>query len=160
VGAIIKTSAAMAAGGMVLVNTQFLNPFDRRVIRASRGCLFGLPIVTTTAEKLVEFCATHHLTLVVTKPGTDHRLEELSPADPAAIALGAERTGCSRVLADAATLRVTIPTDGGVESLNVAAAAAIALYSRYRFNSTRLRNDERAPHADPPHQTHQRAPSS
>jgi tRNA(Leu) C34 or U34 (ribose-2'-O)-methylase TrmL len=47
------------------------------------------------------------------------------------------KAGCSQVLMDAATWRVEIPTNPAVESLNVAAAAAIALYCRYHFNRSR-----------------------
>lgn len=50
------------------------------------------------------------------------------------IALGSEKHGCSQALIDAATLRVKIPTNPRVESLNVSAAAGITLYHRLRFN--------------------------
>lgn len=143
IGAIIRTSVAMAAGGIALVNTRAADLFDRRVIRASRGLLFALPLVTTTTEELIDFCSRHDRPLLVTAPAGQRSLDEIPSSQPAAMVFGAEKSGCSRQLADAATLRVTIPTTAAVESLNVAAAAAIALHSRYRFNSARLQ-EERA----------------
>jgi len=138
IGAVIRTSAAMAVGGVALVGTQTVDPFDRRVIRASRGFVFALPLVTTTPTELVEFCATHELPLLVTTPVAAASLDALSAPRPVAIVFGAERRGCSRQLEDAATFHVTIPMSTAVQSLNVAAAAAIALYSRFRFNRARL----------------------
>lgn len=160
IGAIIRTSAAMAVGGVVLVNAQSVDLFDRRLIRASRGHLFRLPVVTTTAAELIDFCSAHELPLLVTTPRADESLSRISSSRPVAIVFGAEKTGCSRELAEAATLRVAIPTNAAVQSLNVAAAAAITLYGRYPFNSARLQENECAAHVDPPHQAHERASSS
>jgi tRNA G18 (ribose-2'-O)-methylase SpoU len=76
--------------------------------------------------------------ILVTLPRVGATVSELaSLPQPLAIVYGGEKTGCSQVLMDAATLRVEIPTNPAVESLNVAAAAAIALYCRYPFNSSR-----------------------
>ena len=50
------------------------------------------------------------------------------------IVFGSEKTGSSPEIEQAATLRVRIPIDERVESLNVSAAAGITLYNRIRFN--------------------------
>jgi 23S rRNA (adenosine1067-2'-O)-methyltransferase len=145
IGAIIRTSAAMAVGGVALVNTQSVDLFDRRLIRASRGYLFSLPVVATTADELIDFCMARDWPLVVTTPTARESLDALSSSRPIAVAFGAEKSGCSRQLAAAATRRIAIPTSAAVQSLNVAAAAAIALYGRYPFNSARLRRNECVP---------------
>jgi TrmH family RNA methyltransferase len=141
IGAIVRTAVALAAGGIALVNTRAADPFDRRVIRASRGFLFALPLVTTTTEELIDFCSMHDRPLLVATPAGERSLDEIPSSRPAAMVFGSEKASCSRQLADAATLRVTIPTIAAVESLNVAAAAAITLHSRYRFNSARLHKE-------------------
>ncbi len=46
-----------------------------------------------------------------------------------ALVLGTEGDGLSRVALDAADVVVTIPMRGGVDSLNVASAAAVALWA-------------------------------
>jgi TrmH family RNA methyltransferase len=51
--------------------------------------------------------------------------------------LGAEGRGVSDAVAARATVRATIPLARGIESLNVAAAAAVLLYERARQLSTR-----------------------
>jgi tRNA G18 (ribose-2'-O)-methylase SpoU len=55
------------------------------------------------------------------------------------IAFGSEMDGRSQVLMDAATLRVQIPTQFSVESLNVSTAAGIMLYNRLWFNRSQVR---------------------
>jgi TrmH family RNA methyltransferase len=139
IGAIIRTCSAMGVGAIVILNTESGDIFDRRVIRASRGHVFALPVIATTADKLVEFCALQRVPLVVTQPRGGTAVSAISSVfRPLAIVYGGEKRGPSPALIEAATLRVEIPMTAGVESLNVAAAAAITLYCRYGFNAARL----------------------
>jgi TrmH family RNA methyltransferase len=138
VGAIIRTSWAMGVGGIVLLNAESVDIFDRRVIRASRGYLFGLPVIATTAEELLQLCALRDRPILATLPHAGKAVSEISLLpQPLAIVYGGEKAGCSKKLMDAATLRVEIPINPAVDSLNVAAAAAITLYCRYDFNRSR-----------------------
>ena len=138
IGAIIRTSSALGIGGIVLLNTESTDIFDRRVIRASRGYLFALPVIAATAAELVQLCAVRRMPILVTLPRAGTAVSEIASLPHAlAIVYGGEKAGCSQLLMDAASLRVEIPTNPAVESLNVAAAAAIALYCRYNFNRSR-----------------------
>jgi TrmH family RNA methyltransferase len=95
-------------------------------------------VIAATAGELIRFCALRGMPILVTLPRAGTAVSEISLLpDPLAIVYGGEKTGCSQMLIDAATLRVEIPTNPAVESLNVAAAAAIALYCRYNFNRSR-----------------------
>ena len=135
VGAIIRTSSAMGIAGIVLLNAESIDIFDRRVIRASRGYVFALPVIAATAAELIQLCASRGRAIVVTSPRADTAVSEISLLPhPLAIVYGGEKAGCSQVLMEAAKLRVEVPTSPAVESLNVAAAAAITLYCRYNFN--------------------------
>ena len=138
VGAIVRTGSAMGIGGIVIVNADGANVFDRRVIRASRGHVFGLPVIVAPADELVRFCAVHRVRLVVTQPRAGTSIDAISSEPrPLAIVLGGEKRGPSPALVAAATRRLEIPMGGSVESLNVAAAAAIALYCRHGFHHGR-----------------------
>lgn len=133
VGAIIRTSLAMGAGGMVLLDGDAVDIYDRRLIRASRGYVFALSVVTATTEAFLCFRAAHALPLLVTMPhaAADVRVDEIAALpQPLAIVFGGEKDGCSQALMDAASSRVEIPISSTVESLNVSAAAAITLYAR------------------------------
>ena len=129
-GAIIRTSLALGAGGLVLLDGP-LDLYDRRVIRASRGYLFSLPMASATADALLAACKRRSRPVLVMTPDGDTPVDRLAGLPgPLAIALGSEKAGCSQALVEAATWRVNIPMSPAVESLNVSAAAAITLFSR------------------------------
>lgn len=135
IGAIIRTSLALDVGGVVLLNMDPVDVYDRRLIRASRGYLFSLPVITATTEELLRFCAQQGLDVLVTTPHAETEVHEIASLPRRlAIVFGSEKEGCSQAVLDAATRRVKIPTNPKVESLNVSAAAGITLYSRLRFN--------------------------
>ena len=135
IGAIIRTSLAFGASGIVLLNASPIDIYDRRLIRASRGHVFSLPIVTATTEEFIRFCKQNRLPILVMAAQAAHTEHEAaSLPGRLAIVLGSEKDGCSETLMDAATLQVQIPTYSKVESLNVSTAAGIMLYNRTWFN--------------------------
>jgi RNA methyltransferase, TrmH family len=117
VGTIIRTVDALIDGPVVL-GPDCADPFSPKAVRASMGSLFSQPPVkgdfTTTEAPRVAL--------------VPHGGEELDTlAGAATICLGAEREGLPDEVIVQCDRRVTIPLrDGGPESLNVAAAAAIA----------------------------------
>ncbi len=134
VGAMIRTSLALGIGGMVLLNSDPMDLYDRRLIRASRGYLFALPIVTATTDEFLRFCLHHCIDVLATSPFAEKSLNDITVLPQRlAIVFGNEKQGCSQTLLDAATIRVKIPTMR-VESLNVSVVAGITLYNRLRFN--------------------------
>src|SRR5262245_45444659 len=117
VGAVIRTALAFV-GGSVVLGPDCADPFGPRAVRASMGAVFSEPLVRTGIEPT----ARPRAALVA------HGGEPLEALDGAAtICLGAEREGLPEDVLDTCDVRVTIPVRDGVESLNVAAAAAIAL---------------------------------
>jgi 23S rRNA (adenosine1067-2'-O)-methyltransferase len=136
VGAIMRTSVAFGIGGIILTNLEPVDVYDRRLIRASRGLLFALPVVVASTEEVILFCKQRNFTIAVTDPHASTLIEELSSIPTRLfIAFGSEKHGCSASLVQAAGLRARIPTAASVESLNVSAAASIVLYNRLRFNN-------------------------
>jgi TrmH family RNA methyltransferase len=120
VGAILRTADAF--GAAVALSDGCADPLGPRATRASAGAVFRVPQVdwAELPERRVALVA--------------HGGEPLSEADlapPVALLLGSERHGLPD---DLVTDRhkVTIPLPGAAESLNVAAAAAIALYELAR----------------------------
>lgn len=132
VGAVFRSVAAIGADA-VLVTPRCADPLYRRSIRVSMGTVFQVPwtridpwpggIDTLRAAGLVVAA------LALTPEAV--ALDELA-ADPPqrlAIVLGAEGDGLARHTIGAADLAVRIPMAGGVDSLNVAAAGAVALWA-------------------------------
>ena len=117
VGTIVRTADALI-GGPVVLGPGCADPFSPKATRASMGSIFALPPIKAEVE------ATPRPRAALVAHGGES-LDALAGA--ATLCLGAEREGLpDEVLAECET-QVTIPLrEGGAESLNVAAAAAIA----------------------------------
>ncbi len=135
IGNIIRTSLALGVGGMILLNMDSLDIYDRRLIRASRGYLFSLPVMTATTSQFIDYCKQNNQSLLVTSASAGKLVGEIaSISERLLIVFGSEKEGCSPEIENAANLKVRIPLDEKVESLNVSAAAGITLYNRIGFN--------------------------
>jgi 23S rRNA (adenosine1067-2'-O)-methyltransferase len=135
IGNIIRTSLALDLGGMILLNMDPLDLYDRRLIRASRGYMFSLPIMTASTQQFLDYCKANNETLLVTAMEAEKAVDEIaSIPERLLIVFGSEKEGCSPEIEQAATLQVRIPISDKVESLNVSAAAGITLFNRVRFN--------------------------
>jgi TrmH family RNA methyltransferase len=117
VGTVIRTAQALV-GGSVVLGPEAADPYGPHAVRASMGAIFAEPLVRAEVGETPEPRAA----LVA------HGGEPLEALDGAAtICLGAEREGLPDEVLERCQVQVTIPLRGEAESLNVAAAAAIAL---------------------------------
>lgn len=117
VGTIVRTVDAFLDGPVVL-GPECADPYSPKAVRASMGSVFSSPPIRTQIETTPE----PRVALVA------HGGQELDMLDGAAtVCLGAEREGLPDEVVAQCAHKVTIPLrPGGAESLNVAAAAAIA----------------------------------
>jgi TrmH family RNA methyltransferase len=117
VGTIVRTADALIDGPVVL-GPDCADPYSPKAVRASMGSIFSQP----PARAGVEATPEPRVALVA------HGGEGLDALDGAAtLCLGAEREGLPADVLDACAVKATIPLRaGGAESLNVAAATAIA----------------------------------
>ena len=137
IGNIIRTSLALGVGGMILLNMDPLDIYDRRLIRASRGYLFSLPVMTAPTSELIGYCQQNNESLLVTSANAEKAVNEIaSIPERLLIVFGSEKEGCSPEIENAASLKVRIPINQKVESLNVSAAAGITLFNRIKFNQS------------------------
>lgn len=125
VGTIVRTAAALT-GARVILGAGSADPYSPKAVRASMGAIFGIP----PGRGRVEDTASPRIALVAHGgAGLDEAIaavEQPSGVGPT-LCLGAEREGLPAVIVDACDATATIPLQPGTESLNVAAAAAIAL---------------------------------
>ncbi len=127
VGAIIRNAAGLGWDGLILDHTS-ADPLARRSLRVAMGTVFTLPHARTTsiADELRNLDG---FDLYAMTPRAGSRpLDEISPAERSAVLIGSERAGLSDELLDLAT-PVMIPMQAGVDSLNAAAASAIACWA-------------------------------
>lgn len=117
VGTIIRTLDALC-GGSVVLGPDTADPFSPKAVRASMGSIFSTPPTKGDIDATEE-------PRVALVPHGGEELDTLSGA--ATVFLGAEREGLPEDVLARCDRRVTIPLrEGGPDSLNVAAAAAIA----------------------------------
>lgn len=116
VGTIVRTADALI-GHPVVLGADCADPFSLKAVRASMGSVFSRPPVRAGFEATPAKRAA-----LVAHGGAG--LEAL--AGVSTICLGAERNGLPADVLAGCEVEVTIPLRPGVESLNVAAAAAIA----------------------------------
>jgi TrmH family RNA methyltransferase len=118
VGAVIRTAHALVEGSVVL-GPNSADPFSPKAVRASMGSVFAHRLARASVDETPAPRAA-----LVAHGGTEPK--EIGA--PITLCLGAEREGLSEDVLAVAEHRWTIPLrPGGAESLNVAAAAAIAL---------------------------------
>ena len=135
VGTVVRSAVALGWDGLLLDRTS-ADPLARRALRVSMGNTFVLPFARTESLLDVVHAARARDTLVVALTPADDAiaLDTLRPAadQRVLLLLGSERAGLSAELLAAASVRAAIPMQPGVDSLNVAAAAAIACYQLRR----------------------------
>lgn len=140
IGAIIRTSMAFQVGAIILLDTDPIDIYDRRVIRASRGYVFRIPMLSTDTATLIKFFKTQAIKILTTTSHASAVTIEhaITNPDRLAIIFGGEKAGCTQTLFDAADIKARIPTQPEVESLNVSVAAGIILYLRQQNRALSL----------------------
>ena len=118
VGAVVRTAGAF--GASVALSDGCADPTSPRALRASAGAIFRVPL-----SRFRE--APGRRVALVAHGG--RQLGEVALDGPLTFVLVAEREGLPADVAAGCDEAATIPISGEVESLNVAAAAAIALYA-------------------------------
>jgi TrmH family RNA methyltransferase len=123
VGALIRTADSLGPA-FVALSEGCADPTGPKAVRASMGAVFRVP--------LIEFDGAPRPWIALVPRGG----KDLADVEGATFVLGAEREGVSEEVLVRCDALATIPLAGGAESLNVAAAGAIALYERSRRRST------------------------
>ncbi|WP_353929436.1 RNA methyltransferase [Okeanomitos corallinicola TIOX110] len=133
-GTIIRTAAAAGASGLWLSDDS-VDLDHPKVLRASAGQWFRLnKAVSQDLKATVEQCQQAGIQVIATLPTASFTYWQVDWRKPSLILLGNEGAGLSDDLAAMADTQVKIPLSPGVESLNVAIAAALMLYEAQRQN--------------------------
>ncbi len=130
VGAIFRSGAALGFDA-VLLAPRCADPLYRRSIKVAMGAVFAVPWTRLPdwAEALPTLSAAGFTTVALTLAADSVPLEEaVSGLDKVALVLGSEGHGLSARWQAQADRRAVIPMREGIDSLNVAAASAVACY--------------------------------
>lgn len=134
IGAIFRSAAALGVDGVALTKTS-CDPFNRRAVRVSMGTVFLVPW-TWIDDPVVDPERAGFRTVAMAL--TDRSVSIDNPAlcgeERLAIILGNEGDGLPAATIGKASYTARIPMMHGVDSLNVAAAAAVAFWQLRKNN--------------------------
>jgi 23S rRNA (guanosine2251-2'-O)-methyltransferase len=133
IGAAFRSAAAFGARAIVLQDRKS-PPLTGVLAKAAAGAIELVPHVrVVNLGRAVETLrALGYLTIALEGEAEASIADALSERRPAALVLGAEGKGVRPGVAEACEMRARIPIAAAMESLNVSAAAAIALYEAAR----------------------------
>jgi len=138
-GTILRSAEAFGAGG-VLLGEGTVSPFNSKVIRASAGSVFRLPIVHTKLAGMLDQMRELGLRLIATSSHKGTPLDQATLTGPLAVFIGNEGAGLPRELLVEMIETVAIPHSPNVESLNAGVAASIVLYEAARQSNSPRRH--------------------
>jgi tRNA G18 (ribose-2'-O)-methylase SpoU len=129
IGAIFRLCDAFLVQQLVVCGAK-VELHKRRLVQAAQGTQRWVPWgeCQRASQAIAEAKARGAWVVVAEQTTASVRPDELAPIFPAALVLGAERSGVSPEVIDAADAAIAIPMLGVTNSLNVATAAAILLY--------------------------------
>ena len=134
VGAIMRSGAALGIDA-VLLSPRCADPLYRRSVKVGMGAVFTMPWTRLEDwyDALPALEARGFTTVALTLAGDAVPVEEaVSEVDLLALVLGTEGHGLSPRWTSSASRRAVIPMSAGIDSLNVAAACAVACYVAQR----------------------------
>jgi len=132
-GTILRSAEAFGSAGVVL-GEGTVSRFNSKLIRASAGSVFRLPLVVAKAEleSRLEELRAHGVRLIATSSHKGMPLDQSQLDRPAAIFIGSEGAGLPKALLARMDETVAIPHSPRVESLNAGVATSIVLYEAAR----------------------------
>jgi TrmH family RNA methyltransferase len=134
-GTILRSAEAFGSAGVVL-GEGTVSPFNSKVVRASAGSIFRLPLVVAKAatemQKIFVATRAENVRLIATSSHKGTPLDQTKLTGPVAIFIGSEGAGLPRDVLGQVDELVTIPHAAQVESLNAGVAGSILLYEAGR----------------------------
>ncbi len=134
-GTILRSAEAFGSAGVV-TGEGTVSPFNSKVIRASAGSVFRLPLVVAKSagglEEVFARFKAHGVRLVATSSHKGTSLDQANLTGSVAVFVGNEGSGVPRDLMSKMDETVVIPHNPQVESLNAGVAGSIVLYEAAR----------------------------
>ncbi|MCA0969865.1 RNA methyltransferase [Halobacillus litoralis] len=126
-GTMIRTADA-AGFNHVILGKGTVDPYNDKVIRATQGSLFHLPVIQGDLAEYVDVLKAEGVDVWASTLTDASPYQDLEVPDKVALIVGNEGQGIEDAISDLADQRVYIPIYGQAESLNVAVASAVLMY--------------------------------
>lgn len=126
-GTIIRSAVAFNFDSIICSNDT-VDVYNPKVVRASQGMLFHLPIITGNLEKIINDLKLKDYKIVGTKVSCGTDVKSSSIYSHFALVIGNEGQGVSKTIEDMCDEHLYIKMNGNCESLNASVAASILMY--------------------------------
>ncbi len=130
-GAILRTADAAGVNAVIVCDPK-IDIFNPNVIRSSLGAIFTVKTISAKSEETLKFLRKNNFTICATTPGAKQIYTKANLLDRLAVVVGSEQKGLSDFWLNNADLKVSIPMNGQVDSLNVSTSTAVVLYEALR----------------------------
>lgn len=130
-GSVIRSADALGASGVLALDAT-AHPSGWKALRGAMGSTFRLPVGVGSVSEALELARAADWQILATVAQTGQPADRADLRRPSLLLLGSEGSGLDPGIVDRATTRISIPMRSGVNSLNVAATAAVLLYEARR----------------------------
>lgn len=130
-GALLRTADAAGVDAVLVCDPQ-TDLYNPNTIRASLGAVFSLPVIALSNEEALAWIHQHGIRVLTTSLEASKSLFDCDLRSNCALVLGSESAGVSNFWLQNADEHLIIPMAGQVDSLNLAASAAVVLFEVVR----------------------------
>jgi TrmH family RNA methyltransferase len=131
VGSVIRSADALGATGVVALDAT-ASPAGWKALRGAMGSTFRFPVAVGALADALAAASAAGWQILATVAQTGRAADAVNLKKPTLLLLGSEGSGLDPDILQGATAQVSIPMREGVNSLNVAATAALLLYEARR----------------------------
>ncbi|WP_438967081.1 TrmH family RNA methyltransferase [Flavobacterium sp.] len=131
IGAMLRTADAANIDAVILANPKS-DLYNPNIVRSSVGCLFTNQIASGTSEEIIAFLKEKNINFYSATLQNSNAYHKVDYSTPAALVVGTEATGLTKIWRDESTQNIIIPMQGEIDSMNVSVAAAILIFEAKR----------------------------
>lgn len=143
IGTIIRTAEGAGFKGIILLKGSG-DVFSPKSIRAAGGATLRMPVtMINDAATLRRLSCEFSKRLIVSDVESGLAYYDVDLSENIFLVMGNEGHGVSKEILDMADIRINIPTDGALESLNVATAGAVLMMDSLRQSKNKIRRGKR-----------------
>ena len=133
-GTIFRTAEGAGADGIIMT-ANCVDIFNPKTIRSTMGSIYRMPFVCLKEEEtqsVLRLLRERGIATCAAHLKGEHTYDREDYTKGTAFLIGNEGNGLTEATAEASSLKVKIPMEGKLESLNASVAASILLYEAYR----------------------------
>ncbi len=130
-GSIVRTACAFGVNGLIVLEG-CTDPYSSRAVRAAMGAQLCLPIASSTVTEAIDQLSRAGLQIAAADPAGNVLPAAVDFRRATALFVGSEGAGLPAAILRVASVRVRIPMQGEIASLNVHAASSALLYEAAR----------------------------